>query len=420
MFGYTRIKETELKALQQENMEIKGYYANEAESANQLFRMLASQLHGMDMGSIKGMSRDAIKDAYETIAPVRGIIDYIAKNVAEVSKFLELRDIKTGDYVEKHEVLDLLNNPNDRFTRSKLFRAWAVNRNIFDDCFVYAPKSLGKDRFPKEMYILSGQDVMVEKGGIAKPFKGIKLKNSPDGIELEDNVFESFGYNLDMTSFYGTSKIATAAVYLTVMERAMNRQATSLKNGGAASLITPAANSTLAPLKPDLDDMEQKINAQKNVNRNLMLKAAIDVHTLGDKPVDLSILESHKDAINVLCFLYEIPVDIYLGQSKYENAKEAKRTIYEQIAIPQCEEFAADLLHYLELDTQYELRVNTEHIEALKDKASDTMDTLAKMHASLNEMREANGYDRIEEEWADQPMIPMGQQFGNESFDISE
>jgi hypothetical protein len=43
------------------------------------------------------------------------------------------------------------------------------------------------------------------------------------------------------------------------------------------------------------------------------------------------------------------------------------------------------------------------------------------MHATLNEMREAYGYERIEAEWADKPLLPMGLQFGNEyDYDISE
>jgi hypothetical protein len=44
------------------------------------------------------------------------------------------------------------------------------------------------------------------------------------------------------------------------------------------------------------------------------------------------------------------------------------------------------------------------------------------MHGSLNELREAYGYERIEEEWADKPIMPMGVQFGNEyeDYDINE
>ena len=120
-----------------------------------------------------------------------------------------------------------------------------------------------------------------------------------------------------------------------------------------------------------------------------------------------------------MCFVYRLPVDLYYGQAKYENAKEAKKTIYEQNAIPLANEFAEDLLHYLGLDKEgYELAVNTDYIDVLKDNTGEVLDNLTKMHASLNEMREAYGYDRIEEEWADQPMLPLGVTFGNEYADI--
>ena len=43
------------------------------------------------------------------------------------------------------------------------------------------------------------------------------------------------------------------------------------------------------------------------------------------------------------------------------------------------------------------------------------------MCATLNEKREVMGYDRIEEAYADEPMIPMGTQFGydSDSYDIT-
>lgn len=398
--------------------ELKGYYA-QSEEINEYFKIIAPQLKGLDLGKIGAFDRDSLKEAYETITPVMGIINKIAEAVGEVSKYIELRKIG-GDYIEDHWLLDLLDKPNDRFSRRKFFTAWAINRLIFGDAFVYAPQAVGKNKGQvKEMYILPGQRIAVEKGGLASPMKGVRLTGSVDGeIDIEGKVFESFDYNLDDTSFLGTSKLASAAVYLTILERSMNRQATSLKNGGPANLITPTSGGA-APLPAQLDDMEQKLNGKSSINRNLMLKAAIDVHTLGDRPVDLSILESHKEAINVLCFVYKVPVDLYLGQAKYENAKEAKKTIYEEIAIPMVNEFIEDFFLYLKRGGKaadgLELCVNTDKIDVLKEKRSDALDCLAKMHASLNELREANGYEPIDEDYANEPIIPSGVTFGNEA-----
>jgi len=424
MFGLNIIKTSELKALKSLENEVKGYYGETDGFVNQYLQIIAPQLKGLEMGQLARFSRLEIKNAYETLAPVMGVINYIADNVGEVAKYLELYDIKKGDYVDTHPILDLLNKPNDRFTRRKFLTAWAINKLLFGDALVYAPKKAGKDRTPKEMYIIPGQRVEIDRGGITAPFKGIKLTGTSgkDEILLEGNCFQSFDYNLDDTSFYGTSKIVAAAVYLTVIDRAMQRQATTLKNGGPANVITPSAHAAAPALPQQVDDIEQKTNAQKNANKNIAMRTAIEVHKLGDNPADLSILSSHKDAINVLCFVYKLPVDIYLGQSKYENAKEAKKTIYEQLAIPLCNEFAEDLVHYLGLSDQFELTVDTDKIEVLKKNRGETLDDLAKMHATLNELREANNYERIDEDWADKPIMPLGVQFGNEAsdFDINE
>jgi len=422
MFGFKTIRTDELNGLRSELTELKGYYENREKELNEYFRIIAPQLKGIECGSVGTFSREAIKNCYETMAPVTGIINYIADAVGDIAEYLELYDIKRGEYIENSPIINLLSRPNDRFTKRKFFTAWAINKLLFGDAFTYAPLGVGKDRTPKEMYIIPSYKVAIEKGGYDKPFKGIMLMGTGNNrIELDGKVFQSFDYNLDDTSFFGQSKVAAAAVYLTVMDRAMNRQATSLKNGGPANLITPAASTSFAPLPAYLEDMEQKLNSGKNVNKNIAMKTAIEVHQLGEKPADLSILESHKDAMYVLCFLYKVPVDIYLGQSKYENAKEAKKTLYEQLAIPMANEFAEDFLHYLGLGNQYKLSINTEKIDVLKDSAADIQDVLGKMYASLNERREANGYARIEKEYADKPMIPMGMSFGNEmDFDISE
>ena len=136
--------------------------------------------------------------------------------------------------------------------------------------------------------------------------------------------------------------------------------------------------------------------------------------------MDLAILASHKEAVTALCFVYRLPVDLYYGQAKYENAKEAKKAIYEQQAIPLAEEFAADLLAYTGLDKDFELVVNVDEIPVLQDTPTEVLDRIAKMHGSLNELRTANGYDRIEEPYADEPIVPMGVQFGNETYDFTE
>ena len=412
MATWKLVRTKEIDALK---TEIKGYM-EQTEKVNIYIDSLARQMQGLHLPDVTTLSRESIRRIYETSAPVMGVINYIAENVGEVANYLEMTN-KKGEMVEKHFLLDVLKRPNDRFTLRKFVTAWAINRLLFGDAWVYAPKRIGKDG-GVSLYLIPSHKVGA-KGTSASLFDGIELIGMGNEDIKAEEVFESFDYNLDDTSLFGTSKVAAAAYYLAVMEKGIKRQEKTLEEGGATHLITPKPDATGTIMPKDAQEIEKLSNGSM---KRRALPLPVEVHTLGSTPVDLSILESHKEAVTALCFVYRLPVDLYYGQAKYENAKEAKKTIYEQNAIPLCNEFAEDLIRHLKLDKEFNLAVNTDRIDVLKDSTGEVLDNLTKMHASLNEMREAYGYDRIEEEWADKPLLPMGISFGNEyeDYDISE
>lgn len=406
-------------ARQQGMLEAKGYYARSDEEVNQYLRIIASQAAGMvEMQPIDQVDRAKLKSLYLSNGPLYGVIDKIATAVAVCSRSLELTD-KTGKPVEKHFILDVLNRPNDRFSRGKFFYAAATNRFLFGDEWNCAPKSVGKVRGVKEMYVISSDSVGVKHGnGKDEPmFDGLVIAGKP--VSAAD-VFENFAYNPDDKSFFGVSKASVAAAYLTILERAAAREATALKNGGAANLIAPADSGTPA-LPQDVDKTEEKVNKPANLNKTMMVRIPVAVHTLGDKPADLAILESSKDAVTALCFVYGVPVDLYYGQAKYENMKEAKKALYESVAIPFIEEWCEDFINYLGLAGQYTLKVNVDKIDVLQRDPYAAADNMAKIGAfTTNEIRETAGWERIPEPWADEVRIPLGVQIGANPEDFSE
>ena len=421
MFGIKIVSEKEYDGLR---TELKGYYEN-AQEINEYLRAIDSQLRGTKLPALQTMGREQIKEAYETSAAVMGVVNYIAENVGEVARYLELQN-KEGDYVDSHWVLDLLRHPNDRFNLRRFATAWAVNKLLFGDAWVYAPAAVGKNLGKvAEMYVIPSWKVQTNSDGAIRPFKSIAIASTiKNDISMED-VFESFDYNLDDTTFFGTSKVVSAAVYLSVMEKGMRRELHSLDNGGAATLVTPKGDDTGVVLPQYADSLEQQMNGRKAFNKNVALRFPVEVHQLGSAPIDLSILETHKEAVTALCFVFKVPVDLYYGQAKYENAKEAKKTIYEQNAIPLANEFAEDLITFLMKKDKslagWRLTVNTDRIDVLKEKATDVLANLNMAYCSLNERREAIGYEPIEADYANEPIIPMGMQFGEGmSYDIDE
>lgn len=414
-------REKEIKALRSELNEIKGYY-DELNEENKLFKRIYP--YTGEMVEFADFTRADLRKMYEGVSSVYGIINKMAKAASEVAQYIELQ---TADkkVVENHWINALLANPNDRNNLASFVRAWATNKLIYGDAFVYCNRSVGSKRQISEMYTISGDRVGIDRGGWRKPIKGIKITNSADSetISMED-VWMSFNFNPDSESFFGFSPLKAAAQEVQIIRNGKKRQNTSMVNGAVNTLITPKPDQ-MGLMPKDTEDLDKELNSEKNINKSKYLRQAIEVHKIGGSPVELSILDGTRESVTALCFVYEIPVDLYYGQSKYENAREARRTLYESVAIPMVTEFCNDFMAYLRRQFPNEVKglnlvVNTDNIEVLKLSSTENLTNLKLMGASVNEMREAYGYPPLTNPLANEPMLPLGAQFGFNVYDIQE
>ena len=414
LFG--RKAKREIESLRQE---VKGFYDRENE-LNKLFKQMFP--YGGEMMEFSSFNRENLLSCYKSTDSVFGLINRIAKRCGELGKYIELVDAKSEKEIEKHWLLDMLRQPNDRYNLQKFLIGWATQKLIYGDVFVYCDKAVGSKRQINGMYLVPGNKVMIEQGGWREPMKGIKLEGGDTLMKMED-VWQSFYFNPSLESFYGFSPLEAAAASVQIIRNAKKRQNTGINNGGVNNLITPKPdNMGLMPM--DQSHLEQELNSEKNINKTKYLRTAIEVHKLGSTPVELGLLDSSKDSITALCFAYEFPIDLYYGQSKYENAREARKAEYESIAIPMVEEFCNDFMLYCNKyfkDTQnLKFIVNRDKIDVLKESPTEILSNLNLMGASLNEKREAYGYPPINKPYANEPMLQLGTQFGENTYDINE
>ena len=385
----------------------------------------------------RSFERNDLFTAYRTCSAAFGIIDRIAKAVGECAQYIELLDAN-DKVVGKHWINDLLDHPNDRYSRARFFYAWATNYNVFGDAFTYVDRyevgsRLGK---VKGLYIPAGNRVNITHGGVRFPIRGIGITGSADTEPIaNENYFQSFIYNLDDDSFFGFSPLLAAAYDVALLKAGKERLNTAMTNGGVNVILTPARDKDGFVVPQAAAEVEREVNAMKNANKTKFLRQPIEAHEIGSKPVDLSILDSGKESVTALCFVYGIPMDLYYGQSKYENAKEAKKALYESAALPLIHTFCEDFIDYLRRNAKtlrlndrelgYHLEVNVDKIDVLHEKPGDVLKDLTAMHASLNELREAYGYDKLEGAANpggiyDKPMLPLGTMFGDIPEDINE
>ena len=414
-------------------LEAKGYYTPDDNEANEyLKRLLWGMANTIDFGDY---SRADLYNAYRTSSTVFGIIDRIATATAECASYIELLD-ENGDVIENHWILDLLRHPNDRYNRFRFIYAWATNYDVFGDAFVYFDRNAVGSKMGqiRGMYIPAGNRVLIEKGGVRFPIRGIGITGAANEQPIaNETYFQSFRYNLDDDTFFGFSPLVAAAYDAALLKKGKERLNTAIGNGGVNAVITPAKDKDGFVVPQAAAEVEKEVNKAENANKTKFFRQPIEVHNIGSTPVDLAILDSSKEAVTALCFAYGIPMDLYYGQSKYENAKEAKQSLYESAALPRVRIFCEDFIDYLrrnaktlrlkDADLRLRLEVNTDKIDVLQDSPTDVLRNLTAMHASLNEMREAYGYDRLEgaenpNGIYDKPMIPVGTMFGDDGFGI--
>lgn len=407
----------ELESLKQE---VKGFYDNQNE-LNKLFRQMFP--YGGDMVEFAQFDRAKLLDCYKNTDSVFGLINRIATRCGEIAKYIELVETKSEKEIEKHWLLDMLRQPNDRYNLQKFLVGWATQKLIYGDVFTYCDRTVGSKRQISAMYLVPGNKVMIKQGGWREPMKGIVLELGQNELLNMEDVWQSYYFNPDLDSFYGFSPLQAAAASVQIIRNAKKRQNTGINNGGVNNLITPKPDN-MGLMPKDQSNLEKELNSEANINKTKYLRTAIEVHKLGSTPVELGLLDSSKDSITALCFAYQFPIDLYYGQSKYENAREARKAEYESIAIPMVEEFCNDLMLYCNKyfkDTQnLKFIVNRDKIDVLKTSPTEVLTNLGLMGASLNEKREAYGYEPINAPYANEPMLPLGIQFGGNVYDINE
>ncbi len=424
IYGLQELQTAQAKQLQ----ERKGYLYGD-NTDNEFFKKLLNVTFSVtDFGNF---DRDTLYLTYRTNSAVFGIIDRIAKAVGEIGQYIELLD-KDDQVVENSPLIKVLQRPNDRFSLYQFLYAWATNYNIFGDAFVYAKKGVGKDLGSiSEMYVIPSQKVNIEKGDWMQPIKGIKIKGTADlNLITPKDYFQSFIYNLDPDTYFGFSPLIAAAYDCQLIKKGKLRLNTSMDNGGVNAIIAPAKDKDGFIVPQAANVLEKDLNSNINANKTMFLRQAVEVTKVGSTPVELGILDGSKEAVTALCFAYGIPVDLYYGQSKYENAKEAKKALYENAAIPLINAFCGDLMNFIKYDESGEevkqyagmkLVLNTDKIEVLQASTTDVLTNLNLMNATLNEKREAMGYERRPEPYADLPILNLGVQFGDMySQDIDE
>lgn len=369
-----------------------------------------STFNGYDRNAIAALFYDKTKANFA----VYSVINYCAESVADTLRRAKIID-KKGNEVTGHWSYDVFFNPN-KFSQPKdFYYAYAVNRLLFGDAFIYMLRRIGLNEGQiKEMFVAHSQDVVIGTGAVnydwTEPQKIYKIPIK--GLIREfnfDEILRVYSYNVDNSSDYGLSPLIPAAILAEKLLNASAAEVSSFKNGGVETLLANKQSiegQTISLSQPDLDSINKTLN-DPNGKRVRVLNSNMEKVEIGKSPVDLGVLQSSEAAMKALMFVYKLPYSLFSGDGTFNNTKEGYKALYTQVGLPYAYEFLDKFTSVCGFKNGEYWTIDEQLIPQLKEDADKVITTLTKAYASVNEVRAAAGLQPIKGKEYDKPLMPM-------------
>lgn len=369
------------------------------------------------VGEFSGYDRNKIAQLYydqnKSNFAVYSVINYCAESIADTLRYAKIVNKKQDEVTDHWSYNLLLDNPNEFSNTSEFGKAYAVNRLLFGDAYVYMLRGIGlSEGRIKEMIVAHTQDVsfadftqynwMRPKQRYQIPIAGV-----PRTFEQEE-ILRVSSYNVD-NSDYGLSPLIPAAILAEKILNGSISEAMMFKNGGTEVILTnKQVNEGRSVVwgSTDLERFNHELN-DKNGKRLKLVNSAMDKIDIGKSPIDLGILNSTDAGLKALMFVYRLPYSLYSGDGTFNNTREGYKALYTQVGLPYAKEFLDKFTQVCGFKNGEYWTIDEQLIPQLKEDAANTLTAYDKAYASINERRAVIGLEPLQGEEYDKPLVPM-------------
>jgi HK97 family phage portal protein len=215
----------------------------------------------------------------------------------------------------------------------------------------------------------------------------------------------------------GLSPLVAGLKYLQLDDKSIETWIKSIENEGAKGIISPNTSNPDFWLQPEqvklLDkEIDERIVGVKNKNKIVASSMPLQYTQIGLSPDALSVIQALEHSQINLCDLWGVPATLFDPNPTYQNQKEAGLQFVRNVIIPYLEKEEQKLNEWLvkpfsERDNKnYYIDNDTSQFDELAISL-DERQSLAKI-LTINEMRIIEGYDTIDNPYADEVFIEPG------------
>ena len=315
--------------------------------------------------------------------------------------------------LEAHPLLDLIENPNPRDSRSQYLHAKVGFLLLSGNSYEEQVDQGGQVR---ELYQLRPDRMKIIPGasGFPQAFEYSvnqrKIRFDVDPVTLRGPVRHLKLFH-PTDDWYGMSPIEAGAYAVDTHNEAGAWMQSLLQNSARPSgaLVVKDDNSLqddeFNRLKAQLDE---QYSGSRNAGRPMLLEGGLDWKSMGLSPSDMALIETKLSSARDVALALGVPPQLLgiPGDNTYSNYQEARLAFWEDTVMPLVGMIADDWNASLGEKFGVMLKPDFDQVPAIVEKKRAQwamLDSTASL--TLNEKREAMGYEPVE--GGDQVMVSM-------------
>jgi HK97 family phage portal protein len=312
------------------------------------------------------------KEGYNQNIWVNACIKAIAEAAANVPIIL-YADRKKEKEIEEHELLDLLDKPNEFQSKAEFIEAYISYLLIAGNSYIdmVGPNTdTNPNSQPTELWNLRPDRVQIKPDAMDY-IAGYTYTTNGIPIFRDKRQVSHIKYFHPTDDFYGLSPIEVAARGIDNANAATTWN-NALMNNGARPSGAFVTEQYLQDHQYDRmkEEMEVNIKGASNAGKPLILEGGVKWEEMSLSPRDLDFVNSRKMSTLEICAAFRVPPEIvgYGEQKTYNNYKEARAAFYEDSVLPlvgkMLDKLNSDLVP--KFDKRLRLDVDLTKVEALQ------------------------------------------------------
>jgi len=349
---------------------------------NSTFQVLNNYFGGLFGGTT---NQSKFLEAYRCNPLVYMIINKIASTTSAIDLISVDDDGKRLD--NTGEVLNLLNNPNNKQTSIDFLIDCYVNLLATGNCYQWCIKGVGAGA---EIVVIpsSQMTLAVNRNGTLLHYIYRDAYGKDHNIPLEEinHIKTNNSVNLNDSDVYlGMSPLQALWVVVQSSNEKFKAEASIFKNRGIIGILTNKSDTPM--LKKDRDILQNQFDSEiggaDKFNKIKISNTDLNYIQTGMSPTDLKLLDGITSSLRLLCSAYGMPSVLFNDNEKstYNNVSEARKTASIDVYIPLAKKVLKSTTMFLneQLGSDEMITIDITSIEELKGSTNNVLHAINSM-----------------------------------------